>query len=183
MLTTCKVHNYEVIRDHEKNILKYKRTNQKYYRACKFANVSDMIKYIDKLEVKINKEVEEKALKKLKNDEERTKLLDSLKVGTILVRSWGYEQTNIDFYIVRDKKGCKFRIQQLGKIYNYKDGYSDMSAYVTPNLESLGAMSTVYVRSFYLKIGGYHAEIWDGKEKYKQYGYANECCESIEEEY
>ena len=37
----------------------------------------------------------------------------SLRVGDILYSSWGWEQTNIDFYQVIAIRGCTVRLRQL----------------------------------------------------------------------
>jgi hypothetical protein len=50
-------------------------------------------------------------------------------VGSILYSSWGYEQTNIDFYIVVARKGNWVTIQPMNKVKAY-DGH--MSGTCTP---------------------------------------------------
>jgi hypothetical protein len=50
-------------------------------------------------------------------------------VGSILYASWGYEQTNIDFYIVVDRKGDWVTLQPMNKTKTY-DGH--MSGTCTP---------------------------------------------------
>ena len=46
----------------------------------------------------------------------------SLRVGDILYSSWGWEQTNIDFYQVITIRGCTVRLQQLDQQIT-EDGY------------------------------------------------------------
>lgn len=42
------------------------------------------------------------------------KFLEQLKPGVILYDTWGYEQTNVEFYKVMDRKGSKVLVQELG---------------------------------------------------------------------
>jgi hypothetical protein len=53
----------------------------------------------------------------------------SVKVGDILATSWGYEQTNVEFYQVIDAKGQRIILREIRK--DYRDG-GNMSGYSTP---------------------------------------------------
>jgi len=52
---------------------------------------------------------------KQKRKIERKKEIEDLRVGDILYSSWGYEQTNIDFYQVVEKKGQTFKIRPIAE--------------------------------------------------------------------
>jgi len=68
-------------------------------------------------------------LKNLREVEEILKRCDEEKKqfvpGSILVSSWGYEQTNIDFYEILERKGDFVTIQEIGS----KRNYSTISGY------------------------------------------------------
>lgn len=83
-----------------------------------------------------------------KNDDEKTKykedqkakqqagkdnINDIIKVGDILYDSWGYDQTNIDFYQVTKILGASVMIRPIkSEIVDNNDGGHSMSAYVKP---------------------------------------------------
>ena len=74
------------------------------------------------------------------NEAERSEIMnkkaieetEKMTVGTILYSDWGYEQTNIDFYVIVDRVGITITLQQIGGIRKYS---SDMSGTVTPNID------------------------------------------------
>lgn len=85
-------------------------------------------KTVEKLEEYIaqEKKTAEKRIQSKKDDKEnKEKVLADykiqMKVGNILVCSWGYEQTNIDFYIVQDIKGKFAVIQKIGQAHFTED--------------------------------------------------------------
>jgi hypothetical protein len=41
-------------------------------------------------------------------------MVEIINVGTLLHCSWGYEQTNCDFYQVTEKKGCTITMREIG---------------------------------------------------------------------
>jgi|TARA_R100001530_G_scaffold10633_2_gene10490 hypothetical protein len=53
-------------------------------------------------------------MKKQRRIERKKNVLD-IKVGDILYSSWGYDQTNIDFYQVIEKKGSTFVIREISQ--------------------------------------------------------------------
>lgn len=50
---------------------------------------------------------------KQKRKEERKNAILDVKVGDLLVSSWGYDQTNVDFYQVTEVKGKTFTIKRI----------------------------------------------------------------------
>lgn len=72
-------------------------------------------------------------LKKIQREEEakqaeikeQKEFATSLKTGDILVSSWGYEQTNVNYYQIVQKKGMTVIIQEIAKKITsteYQDG-------------------------------------------------------------
>lgn len=63
---------------------------------------------------------------------EKKAMTNHAKIGDILVNSWGYDQTNTDFYqVVRlTKKGVY--IKQIGQRLEYQEGLSNMAGYTYP---------------------------------------------------
>lgn len=67
---------------------------------------------------------------KAERKENRKKDISEIKVGDLFVCSWGYDQTNVDFYQVVDVKGKTFTIRAIaGRIVEgstYSHGMADM---------------------------------------------------------
>ena len=54
-----------------------------------------------------------------------------VEIGHILVNSWGYDQTNIDYYKVIRKTAAMVELRAIGQ--KYVESASDMSEYVMPD--------------------------------------------------
>lgn len=64
---------------------------------------------------------------------ERAKLLETIAVGDIFYGSWGYEQTNVDFYQVVERKGREtFVLQELRQQRKSAEGYGPWAGYCRP---------------------------------------------------
>lgn len=104
--------------------------------------------------------------KKRERKEEKQNFEHTLKVGDILYSSWGYEQTNIDFYEVVKLNGKCVIIRELAQKHI---GDGDMSGKTT-------ALKGEYIGDEILKrvcpgniikFNSYQwAKIWDGQPKY-----------------
>jgi hypothetical protein len=82
--------------------------------SYKFKTEADRAEWINK---KIKQIDEMKKRKDAWNAEKKAKkqaLLESVKVGDVFYASWGYEQTNIDYYQVVGKKGQTLTFRKIG---------------------------------------------------------------------
>jgi hypothetical protein len=52
--------------------------------------------------------------RKIKRQEYKDNLFKDLRVGDLFSNSWGYDQTNVDFYQVTEIKGKTFTIREIG---------------------------------------------------------------------
>ena len=63
----------------------------------------------------------------------------TLQVGDILVDKWGYDQTNVDFYVVQELQGTSFvkfaMVDQFVKKGSYSSRY--MECKVVPDADSI----------------------------------------------
>ncbi len=91
-------------------------------------------------------------------------------VGDILYTSWGYDQTNVDFYQVIEAKGATATIRKIaGRTASSERG----SDYVVPQPGSfIGAPKKKRVQKDHpytinMGDGEGHAHVWDGKPKYQ----------------
>lgn len=97
----------------------------------------------------------------------------AIKPGDILEDSWGYEQTNVEFYLVtKIISACKIEIVELGHTETESNG--SMSGYVVPDKDRrIGepVQKTVSQNGYEKVHGGWHVKInnsvsltaWDGR--------------------
>lgn len=96
-------------------------------------------------------------------------------IGKIFVSSWGYDQTNIDYFIVKDvtPSGASVKIQRLGN--KRVETLNSMSEHVVPNVDVVrGEVMTKRLSpfrdTFCLKINSFaSAFVWDGKPLYQSH--------------
>ena len=104
----------------------------------------------------------------------------SIEVGSILVSTWGYEQTNVDFYKVLEVKGDYAKIVQIGSKQT-SDGAQSMTGRAVPNESiTVGAPMRRKIKrkgdgglsSDAIRLTSYSgAYPWDGKPvSYSSYG-------------
>ena len=55
----------------------------------------------------------------LKRKAARVALMESIVIGDVLYNSWGYDQTNIDYYQVVGKTAAKLRVREIGQDRQY----------------------------------------------------------------
>lgn len=131
---TCEIHG----------ILKIQRIEQPYIGATIWRGKSlrperYSFKTIDSREAWITRQKEaadcaskHKACRLQERKEQAQKAADEIQVGTILHYSWGYEQTNCQFYQVIAKSGRKVTIREIASKSVGNPGGSSMSDYVSP---------------------------------------------------
>jgi hypothetical protein len=109
--------------------------------------------------------------KRRRKEEQRTaaeQLAGALSPGAIVYSSWGYEQTNVDFYQVLRRSG---RVVVLRRIAGeMKESTGAMSGYVSAIKDAFSdshpeEIRTV-IRSGELSIGDYSARLWAGDPKF-----------------
>ena len=119
----------------------------------------------------------EKANKKKLNDEINAK--DHFKVGDFIVNTWGWEQTNVDFYIVTDVKDKTIEIKEVyGSRVEGSDYSHGMACEVvpTPRLIEDGKSYKLRVKSGYqgsVALSNpksfYYMHKWSGKPEYNSW--------------
>ncbi len=114
---------------------------------------------------------------KQQRQKERREFQHTLKVGDVLYSSWGYDQTNVDFYEVTDVKGKHVILREIGKKVVRSETATDYVAavpgsYKGPPMRRMprGSGSSVSVRIDSVQT----AYPWDGKPKYQTgWGYGH----------
>ncbi|MDV4026055.1 hypothetical protein CMT52_17115 [Elizabethkingia anophelis] len=68
----------------------------------------------------IKKIILDKYERNLRFIENRKAISNTIQKGTILYSSWGYEQTNINFYLVLERRNSKLILQEIGQTRTYE---------------------------------------------------------------
>lgn len=87
--------------------------------------------------------------------------------GKILVSSWGYEQTNVDFYLILEKKNDFVLIQEIGQNKNY--GLHDDRGTTMPDQnKKIGEPFRKKISKYgSIALASYkYCNLWDGKEEH-----------------
>ena len=92
---------------------------------------------------------------------------DKYEVGKILYSSWGYDQTNIDFYQIVKKTKSMITIQKIAK--EYLDTKYESEELVKPVKNAfVGKEMKKRVGAYGVSLNTYaNASLWDGKPKYE----------------
>lgn len=116
----------------------------------------------------------EKAARKAKQSEIQKNMVNPFKVGDILYASWGYEQTNIDFFQIVGVGKKSVTIQKIGQEITRHCAF--MSEYVRPVKDSfVGEPASVNLRvekygNHQVYIPHRHGlDLWDLQEVYQSH--------------
>ena len=134
----------------------------KYDWYYKFRDKKQMDKYISDYFCKVEMANKHKAEQKLSKEKDKAEFFESIKVGDIFVDSWGYDQTNVDFYLVTKKLKASIKIVKIGsKIVSTSIG----TEMVVPVKDAvIGEERTKIPQDGYIKTSSYRlARLWDGK--------------------
>lgn len=130
-----------------------------FYWSCR--TEAEATKYATNLMESYDASMKRKLEDKAKRNQECT-----LKVGDIIYSSWGYEQTNIDWYEVVAIKGKKVTVESIGGDLT-ESGF--MSGYTTPNKNIRTGNFSNHIVQYgnQLKFKSYaYGYLWDGTKKY-----------------
>lgn len=133
----------------------------------------------ERAEERIRQEVEARAAwdeSKRKRADARREYQHSFKVGDILYSSWGYDQTNIDFYEVVGVNSPKtVTLREIGSRTTDTETGNSMAAFCVPNPgHYAGVRSEPFKKTVcpgnQVKLSSFeYAWPWDGKEKYSSW--------------
>jgi len=102
------------------------------------------------------------------NEQLKKNMLEAQKycAGAILYSSWGYDQTNVDFYIILERVNNTVTLQQIGEIRQYD--HSD-SGKVSPDAsKTFGEPFKRRINKYgYINLNSYsYCKLYDGNPKY-----------------
>lgn len=88
-------------------------------------------------------------------------------VGSILYCSWGYEQTNIDWYIILERKNDYILIQEIGTKKTYDNNYNDRgSCLPNPEIKIGDSFKKKITKYASVELASYkYCTLWDGQSK------------------
>lgn len=135
---------------------KCKHNHKFHYR---FVNTERCIEYCEQFLKSLEKRETEKILRTIERNQPHT-----LQPGDILVSTWGYDQTNVDFYEVLKTTKNTATIEKIGQTVESEAGF--MSERVLPNTaRRTGKIRRCKVdgRDNYISLTSYScASKWDG---------------------
>jgi hypothetical protein len=142
----------------------------KPYRHFYFTAIEKREKYID--DTKVIADRNEVRIARIKAEKKAFK--PELNIGDIYASSWGYEQTNVNFYQVVEVKGkCTIVLREIAQDY-IKGTEGNMSCKVTARKDDFVNNELIQKRvtKTGVKLASYqYAYKWDGKPKYKSWYY------------
>lgn len=126
---------------------------------------------LESMKEKINKTISNLMSYEDRKEERKTQRLQEsqLKVGDILYTSWGYDQTNVDFYQVTEVIGKRsVEVRPISQKLDSNDGAS--CDYVLPVKDSFTGVAKKHLVKYgnRIKIADYaDATLFDGQSKYQ----------------
>lgn len=135
----------------------------------RFRSVERMQEYITEFIETTRQREYDKANAKIEREQKKTDFFNSLKVGDTFICSWGYDQTNIDFYEIVEKKNKSVVIRGITKLR--RDGEHMTYDYVTPHPPRAGGEYTTepmlkVPQDGHITISSFQwAYLWDGRDR------------------
>ncbi len=143
--------------------------------AYRFKSVDEREKSILTYSEHLNKISQEKENYKKQKMEERKNFTPSVAKGTVFVSSWGYEQTNVDFYEVLEVKGKTVKLVGIGaERVAGSEGHDCCELRAVPGtpLKNSEPFKKQVLFGDRIKMNSYaSAYVWDGKPKYCSWYY------------
>ena len=157
-----------------------KQINHTFYYS--FSTKEELMVYITKFTEKVNADLQAKIERNIVEKKAMKELCakDFFKIGDVIINSWGYEQTNIDFYQVINVTSKTIEVHEINQSLTSKSTGNSMSGYVVPIKDSFILDNNErLIRKLRIKPGYngdgvricnpksyYYFCIWDGKPQY-----------------
>lgn len=134
----------------------------------RFTTLEKAQAYVAKFFTDVQAAEDHKAQAKQRDTDRLAKMREKVKVGDIFYTSWGYDQTNIDFYQVVDRTAATVEVVKIGK--NCVDSMTGVDMVVPdPNpMVKWGDTIKRKISTTGFKIASYaYAYPWDGQPKHE----------------
>lgn len=94
---------------------------------------------------------------------------DKIEIGAILVSSWGYDQTNVDFYAVVSMTPKMCKLLPVKGAYN-ENGFMSGKTVATKEIDYSSEVLTKKIGDRGISISSFqYAGLWDGREMYESH--------------
>lgn len=89
-----------------------------------FRSVADRDNWLAKTKADEDDRQNRAVTRKAEDDQRKAEAKEKLQVGTLLHNSWGYDQTNCDFYQVTARTGCRVELTPIaGEMVEGSEGF------------------------------------------------------------
>ncbi len=145
----------------------YKGKSNKSVFNYRYPSEQKRSESVDKFFEGLKKDAEYKANYKNDAKAKQAEVIANLKVGDLFYSSWGYDQTNVDFYKIVGKKNKMVEIVEVGKVLQSSSGSADYV--VADSSRIIGEVMKKFVSAHgSIKVRSCaNAYPWDGKPKYE----------------
>jgi len=134
---------------------------KKYYR---FDTMAAALKYKEEIFSRFAAHEKAKQERREQKKLDAIEFLSTLKVGDIFYSSWGYDQTNIDFYQLVGLKGKKAMFQQIGQKTTRTTGWCSEMVVADPET-FIGESFQKIINGSWINLTSYSGmQKWDGRE-------------------
>ena len=96
--------------------------------------------------------------------QERRDFVHNIQKGEVFVSTWGYDQTNVDFYEVVEIKGKMVVVREIASKDHHSEPHADYVVAVPGHFTGPAMMVKPGPNGF--KVGDHYASKWDGKPEY-----------------
>lgn len=94
---------------------------------------------------------------------------DKMEVGAVLSSSWGYDQTNVNFYVIVEMTNTMAKVLPMEAI-TAQTGFMSGHTCATKNIVFRNEIIKKKVKGDYIKITDcQYARLWDGKKQYNSW--------------
>lgn len=116
--------------------------------------------YVAKIHKRIDSSIEDQK----QRDQRAKSENDQLQPGAILYSSWGYEQTNIDFYQIVARSGSTVTLQEIGQDKNHDNRGDSGNCVANPEIKKGEHFKKRLSQHGGIKMNSYkYASLWDGR--------------------
>lgn len=109
----------------------YKGKAKKPFAHYRYRNAERRALAVEEWVKSYEAELARKEARKIEKKEATKAAAEAVKIGDVFSASWGYDQTNVDYYEVVGKRGSMVDLREIGLI-SVEGGGCDMCDYVVP---------------------------------------------------
>lgn len=111
----------------------------------------------------VNKAMETNRISSDREKRQQEKNERDIKPGAIFYTSWGYEQTNVEFFQIIDVKGTKVLVREIDQDKQYDDMDRGTTSGIKDSFKS--EIISLRIGRYGMKVNQKHLSKWDGKPR------------------